>query len=109
MDRIYTYQEIQNLISPVMRKYGVSRAYLFGSYSRGEATPESDIDLRVDCDRLKGLFGLGGLYADLERACGKKVDLVTSGAMNHPANIDKVREFRDSIKEDERLIYEEGY
>ncbi len=29
MDKVYTYQEIQNLISPVMRKYGVSRAYLF--------------------------------------------------------------------------------
>ena len=50
---------------------------------------------------------LGGLYADLERACGKKVDLVTSSAMNHPANIDKVRRFRENIKEDERLIYEE--
>ena len=85
MDRIYTYQEIRDLISPVMRKYGVSRAYLFGSYSRGEATPESD----------------------MEKACGKKVDLVTSGAMNHPANIDKVRRFRENIKEDERLIYEE--
>ena len=42
MDRVYTYQEIQNLVSPVMRKYWVSRAYLFGSYSRGEATPESE-------------------------------------------------------------------
>ena len=109
MDRAYTYQEIQNLISPVLRKYGVSRAYLFGSYSRGEAAPESDIDLQVDCDQLKGSFGLGGLCADLENACEKKADLVISGAMNHPANIDKIREFRENIKEDERLIYEKEY
>ena len=87
----------------------VSRAYLFGSYSRGEAAPERDIDLRVDCDQLKGSFGLGGLCADLENACEKKVDLVISGAMNYPANIDKIREFRENIKEDERLIYEKEY
>lgn len=109
MDRVYTYKEIQDLITPVMLKYGVTRAYLFGSYARGDATPESDIDLRVDCGRLEGLFGLGGLYSDLETACGKKVDLVTTSAMEHPANADKIRCFRGNIKEDERLIYEKGY
>lgn len=37
-DKIYTIDEIRSNISPIAKKYGVERVYLFGSYARGEAT-----------------------------------------------------------------------
>lgn len=48
MEKIYAMNEIQAIIRPILQDYGVSRAYLFGSYARGEATGQSDIDLRID-------------------------------------------------------------
>lgn len=53
MDRIYAIDEISSIIAPILKNYGVSRAYLFGSYARGEALPGSDIDLRIDGGRMK--------------------------------------------------------
>lgn len=44
MDRIYAVNEIISIIAPILENYGVSRAYLFGSYARGDALPGSDID-----------------------------------------------------------------
>lgn len=59
-------------IIPSIRKYfqdkPVLRAWLFGSCSRGEETPESDIDILVDYDNSKGvvsLFKMGGMLMDL--------------------------------------------
>lgn len=66
MDRVYTIEEIKAIVAPIAAAHDVERIYLFGSYARGEATATSDIDLRVDKGRLKGLFALGALYADLE-------------------------------------------
>ena len=38
MEKIYAFDEIRRIVSPILQNYGVSRAYLFGSYARGEAT-----------------------------------------------------------------------
>lgn len=46
MDKIYALNEIQVIVNPILQQYGVSRAYLFGSYARGEATGQSDIDMK---------------------------------------------------------------
>ena len=43
-----TIRNIQDKIAPVCRQYGIDKVFLFGSYVRGEATEQSDIDLRVD-------------------------------------------------------------
>jgi len=37
-DKIYSINEIIDIVSPVAKQYGVSRVFLFGSYARGEAT-----------------------------------------------------------------------
>ena len=81
MDRVYTIEEIKSIVTPIAATHGVDRIYLFGSYARGEARADSDIDLRVDKGRLKGLFALGALYTDLEDALGKKIDLLTTGSL----------------------------
>lgn len=44
----YTIEEIKSIVSPIARKYGVERVYLFGLYARGDATTKSDVNLRVD-------------------------------------------------------------
>lgn len=45
---IYSIYEIQQRIAPVAKQYGVKAVFLFGSYARGEAREDSDIDLLVD-------------------------------------------------------------
>lgn len=109
MEKIYAVNEIQAIIRPILRDHGVSRAYLFGSYARGEATEQSDIDLRIDGGRIRSMFGLGALYHELTQALKKPVDLVTTEALAHDANAVRTERFRVSIKKDEKLIYEEEH
>lgn len=108
MADIYKMNELQTIINPILQSYGIHRAYLFGSYARGDATSNSDIDLRIDSGNIKSMFTLGALYEELTEALKKPVDLVTTSALEHKANIDRTRKFRDSIREDEKLIYEQN-
>lgn len=96
-DRIYSLNEIKSMVSPIADKYGVERVYLFGSYARGEATVKSDIDLRIDKGKLKGLFALGGMYSELEESTDKNIDLLTTGSLE--------QSFLDEIAKEEILIY----
>jgi predicted nucleotidyltransferase len=59
-------------------QFGVSSLALFGSVARGEATPESDIDLLVEFDRPVGLFELFALQDSLEALFGRPVDVGTA-------------------------------
>jgi predicted nucleotidyltransferase len=61
----------------ILRKHGVVKAQVFGSYARGEAKPDSDLDLLVTMDSSRSLFDLGGLQYDLEQALPGGVDIAT--------------------------------
>ena len=61
---------------PILKSHGVVHASIFGSFVRGEETPQSDIDLLIQPPRGMTLFGLGGLCSDLEEALHRTVDLV---------------------------------
>ena len=89
MDGIYAVSEISRIIAPILEKYGVSRAYLFGSYARGDALPESDIDVRIDGGPVRTMSWLGGHYSDMTEALRKPVDLVTTETLNHSANAER--------------------
>lgn len=97
-------ERIKNLIPKIqeyMKTKPILRAWLFGSYSRGEETPESDIDILVDYDESNGivsLFKIGGMLVDLSSLTGTQVDLVESCGLKNFA--------RASVERDKILIYE---
>lgn len=68
-------EEIKKKALPVLKEAGVTHSSIFGSYVRGEAREDSDIDILVDFPRGKGLFEFVGLQQKLEEVLGKKVDL----------------------------------
>ena len=47
-------EDIKRSVTKLAKKYGAERVYLFGSYARGEATEQSDIDLRIDKGSIVG-------------------------------------------------------
>ena len=103
---IYTIEEIKSRVLPVIQKYNIPAMYLFGSYSRGEATEESDLDFLVDTTgtRLTSLLSLGELYCDLEEIFQKEIDLVTMRSVMQNIQTESDRSFRDVVmKERVRL------
>jgi hypothetical protein len=69
-------------INKIAQKHGAGNIRVFGSTSRGEEGPESDIDFLVDFEADRSLFDLVGLKLELEELLGHKVDLVTEGAIH---------------------------
>ena len=96
---IYTLDEIKKRILPVIEKYDIPAMYLFGSYARGEATEESDLDFLVDTTRtgLTSLLSLGALYCDLEEVFQKSIDLITVRSVMQNVETESERSFRDTI------------
>ena len=82
MARVLELDEIRNAVCDLGRRYGLQRAYLFGSYARGEATPESDVDIRIDKGNLRGLFALSGLRLALVERLEREVDLLTTDSLD---------------------------
>lgn len=80
----------------------VLRAWLFGSYARGEQTPDSDVDILVVFDQKNGkrvsLLKHIGIALGLEDLIGKKVDLITEGTLLPFA--------QETAEKDKVLIYE---
>ncbi len=74
--------EIKSKIRKVLKKHGVVRAGIFGSYARGEQKKNSDIDILIKYRKGLG-FGFAGIKLDLEEKLGKKVHLVTYKSI-HP-------------------------
>ena len=97
MNSILSVSDIRAIVAPIARTYGAERIFLFGSYARGEATQESDVDLRIDKGTIRGLR-FAGLPGDLEDALGKHVGLISTGGMDEA--------FRRSIAREEVLLYE---
>lgn len=94
-----TPTDISTAASRVLAQYNVSEAYLFGSFARGEQTPNSDIDLRLVCGNAMTFGTLYELSHELERELGRKVEIVT----NPPEHMRPA--FRKSIKQEEIRLY----
>ena len=94
----------KEILIPKIREYftnqPITKAWLFGSFSRGEETEHSDVDILVDFDKDAriGLFKYAGIYSDLKELLGREVDLVQNGALK-PFAV-------ESAEQDKILIYE---
>ncbi len=78
-DFIVTHRED---ILRICAKHGAMNVRVFGSFARGESTPESDLDLLVDSGPGRTPFFPGGLLMDLQDLLGRKVDIVTQNALH---------------------------
>ncbi|MDO4987385.1 MAG: nucleotidyltransferase domain-containing protein [Candidatus Saccharibacteria bacterium] len=92
-----TIDEIKAAVAKVGKKYGIKKAYLFGSYARGEANEESDIDLIIDKGEIHTFKDFFHLHEDLKSALGTNVDLLTDKGITP--------RFYQLIKNDRILIY----
>ena len=109
IDKIYTIDEIREKVQPIAEKYKLIRVSLFGSYARGEATAESDIDLYIQAskDSYKGIpWAIGAMYNDFEIAFCKPIDIVTIRSVRENWNMRSTRYLYRNIKNDEVLLYE---
>lgn len=95
----YTVDELKNIIAPIAEKYQIKQVYLFGSFARGDYDAGSDIDIRIEKGKLRGMFALCGFYTEISEALGRKVDVLTTGSLSE--------EFLESIRKDEIMLYAE--
>ena len=93
-------QVMQQRIADYFKTQPVLKAWLFGSYSRGEQTADSDVDLLVEFDHSSpiGLFAFARMHRELEERLGCKVDLVEEGTLR-PA-------VAANVSQDKKMIYE---
>ena len=77
---ILTIKQIRERVKPIMAKHNIKEVYLFGSYSRGEANRNSDVDLYCEEGDVDTLWKLSAFYDELREALGKDVDIVTIGS-----------------------------
>lgn len=91
-----TILEIKNKIMPILKKYGVKKASLFGSVVREQQTENSDIDLLVELPETASLFELANLKLDLEEILKKKVDVLTFDSL-HPLLKDKILQEQEAV------------
>ena len=68
-------EEIKKKILPILKKYGVNRAGIFGSVVRGDDSEDSDVDILVEIENRMSLLDFVGLKLELEEVIGRKVDL----------------------------------
>lgn len=97
---MYTIEFIKEKAIPVAVSYGIKSMSLFGSYARGEANEDSDVDLLIDKGDLKGLIQYFSFVHELENTLNCHVDVVTTGIND--------KNFLNKIIGEEILLYEKG-
>ena len=93
-------QIMTQIIADYFKTQPVLKAWLFGSYARGEETPESDVDLLVEFDHSSpiGLLAYAQMWRELKGRLGCEVDLVEDGTLL-PFAV-------ESANRDKKLVYE---
>ncbi|MFO8017463.1 MAG: nucleotidyltransferase family protein [Promethearchaeia archaeon] len=78
-----TIEEIKPVIERILKSHNVKRASVFGSFARGEATAQSDLDLIVEFSGRKSLLDLARLKSEIEKKLQCGVDILTFNSI-HP-------------------------
>ncbi len=95
---VLTIENIMNMVKPIAEKYHVDQIYLFGSYARGEAEIDSDLDFLVyggDNFKLTMIFALA---EELREVLDKKVDVFEIHEINQES------EFYNTIMKERLLV-----
>ena len=91
-------QAMTQQIADYFKTQPVLKAWLFGSFARGEQREDSDVDLLIVPDKMVGLFKLSGMMLDLQELLHVRVDLVTEKGLLPFA--------RETVDRDKIMIYE---
>ena len=92
-----TIDSIKEIVSRIGKKYNIKSAYLFGSYARGEASEDSDVDIIIDRGEIKTFDDFADFRHELVNALGTDVDLITTVSVKP--------NFFNLIKNDRILLY----
>ena len=92
------YQTAKEIFD-IAKQYGVKKVALFGSYSTGEETPDSDVDLLIDKGEIKGLFMFNSFISSVQERLNKDVDVITYNSLNRSL-------IKNSVK-NEVVLYEQ--
>jgi predicted nucleotidyltransferase len=76
---LYTIEEIKGKRAPIFEEKGVIKAILFGSYAKGEATEESDIDIIAHVGEEMDILDFAEISGYVEDSLNKKVDFLYGG------------------------------
>ncbi|HET8737153.1 MAG TPA: nucleotidyltransferase family protein [Pricia sp.] len=90
--------KINKIIIDYLEQYDPKEIGVFGSYARGEMTPESDIDILYSLNKTIDLFELVGIKLDLEEKLNRKVDFVSKKGLKEW--------IRPYVMRDLKIIYE---
>lgn len=93
-------RDISRAVCAAVADHDIEQAYLFGSFARGEANDQSDVDLRFACGEDIDFGTLYEIAQEIESMLGRPVEIIT----NPP---DRMRpRFRERVLRDEVLLYE---
>jgi uncharacterized protein len=74
-------QYYQQLILPVLKRFDIKRAAIFGSFAKGAEHSESDIDLLIEPAKSFTLFNMLQLEAEISHLTNRKIDIVEYNAL----------------------------
>ena len=96
---IMSIEMMSNMLSEYFKTKPVLKAWVFGSFARGEASSQSDVDILVVLDHSQTVgMDFFGMYEELKDLLGRDVDLVTEQSLAPFA--------RKSVEKDRKLVYE---
>jgi predicted nucleotidyltransferase len=98
-NKIYSIEELKVILAPAFDAYSVRRGYVFGSYSRGEADEESDIDIFVEPSEGFKSYEVCGILSRAMKLLGKGVDCYSS------FDFDEMAPTYQTILKDRVMIY----
>ena len=100
-------ESIKKYIEKISQYYKIEAIILFGSYAKGTANENSDLDLIVDTSgtQFTSLMRLGALYVELEEAFQKPIDLITLKSLVQPVQMPSEAAFRQQVAKERVCLY----
>ena len=105
LERKEAINEIKKLTEPIFKEYGVEKAYIFGSYARGDYNENSDIDIIISSKNIRSLLIIGAILEALKLVLQKEVDLIEEECFEDEEMDEIDQEFYNKIKKERVMIY----